>query len=288
MPAAPRPKPDSAAAGTPPPGLLVLHGNRLENLHALVLHFQGLWPLPALQPEVVLVQSNGAAEWFKAAQAQALGISAAAMVELPSRFVWRIYRQVLGAGALAARSPLDRQALVWRLLRVLPGLCARPGYESVAAFLRDDDPLRLLQLAQRLADLYDQYQVYRADWLDAWERGDDVLLDATGRRHALAPDQAWQARLWRALLDDLGEQADALVRPQVHRRVLDRLRTAAPGSLDLPRRVSLFGASTLAPAVLELLVALSRHGQVVVAVPNPCRFHWADIVEGRELLRASR
>ncbi|MDE2121420.1 MAG: exodeoxyribonuclease V subunit gamma, partial [Betaproteobacteria bacterium] len=108
------------------------------------------------------------------------------------------------------------------------------------------------------------------------------------RRRPLAAGQAWQARLWRELLDGLGDAARLLVRPQVHQRVLRRLLEAPAGSLDLPRRVSLFGAATIAPSVLELLVALSRHAQVVVAVPNPCRFHWADVVEGRELLRATR
>ncbi len=285
MPVAPSPATVQQPARTPPPGLLVLHGNRLEDLHQLVLYCQQRWPLPALEPDVVLVQSNGAGEWFKAAQARAQGISAAARVELPSRFVWDIYRRVLGAGELSARSPLDRHALVWRLLRLLPACRTLPGFESVAAFLRDDDPLRVLQLAQRLADLYDQYQVYRADWLEAWERGERVLPDAGGRPRALAPEQAWQARLWNMLLDTLDEHERALVRPQVHRRALERLRRGAAGSFDLAPRVCLFGAATVAPAVLDLLVALSRHAQVIVAVPNPCRFHWADIVEGRELLR---
>jgi exodeoxyribonuclease V gamma subunit len=39
---------------------------------------------------------------------------------------------------------------------------------------------------------------------------------------------------------------------------------------------------------LELLAALSRHSQVLLAIPNPCRFHWADIMDGREWLRSAR
>ncbi|WP_297907674.1 exodeoxyribonuclease V subunit gamma [Thiomonas sp.] len=287
MPAEPI-QPPEVRPGPPPRGLLVLHGNRLETLHELLLECQRRWPLAPLRSELVLVQSNGAGEWFKAAQAQALGISAATRVDLPSRFVWQTCRNVLGAAELGARSPLDRQALVWRVLRVLPGVAGTAGFEAIEAFLADGDPLRMLQLAQRLADLYDQYQVYRADWLEAWSRGDDVLFDALGRRRELPAGQRWQALLWRELLDGLGPQARLLVRPQVQQRVLERLREASPGSLELPERVSLFGAATLAPAVLELLVALSRHAQVLVAVPNPCRFHWADIIEGRELLRAPR
>ena len=277
-----------ASPGLPPRGLLVLHGNRLETLHELLLQCQQRWPLAPLQSELVLVQSNGAGEWFKAAQALALGISAATRVELPSRFVWQTCRAVLGSAELGARSPLDRQALVWRLLPLLPRMAHTPAFEAIAAFLADGEALRMLQLAQRLADLYDQYQVYRADWLEAWSRGDDVLIDALGRRRALPAGQRWQALLWRELLEGLGAQARLLVRPQVQHRVLDRLRAAPAGSLPLPPRVSLFGAAALAPAVLDLLVALSRHAQVLIAVPNPCRFHWADIIEGRELLRAPR
>ncbi|MDE1954093.1 MAG: exodeoxyribonuclease V subunit gamma [Betaproteobacteria bacterium] len=287
LPAAPSAPPD-ARSGLPPRGLLVLHGNRLETLHELLLHCQQRWPLEPMRTELVLVQSNGAGEWFKAAQAQAQGISAALRVELPSRFVWQTCRAVLGAAELGARSPLDRQALVWRVLRVLPRLARAPGFEAIAAFLADGEALRMLQLAQRLAGLYDQYQVYRADWLEAWSRGEDLLIDASGRRQPLAQGQRWQAALWRELLEGLGAQARLLVRPQVQQRVLERLHAAPPGSLDLPPRVSLFGAATLAPAVLELLVALSRHAQVLIAVPNPCRYHWADIIEGRELLRAPR
>ena len=164
LPAEPSTKPH-ASPGLPPRGLLVLHGNRLETLHRLLVHCQQRWPLAPLQSELVLVQSNGAGEWFKAEQAQAQGISAATRVELPSRFVWQICRAVLGQAELGARSPLDRQALVWRLLPLLPRMARTPGFEALAAFLADGQALRLLQLAQRLADLYDQYQVYRADWL---------------------------------------------------------------------------------------------------------------------------
>ncbi len=278
-----------ASAFQPPPrGLLVLHGNRLETLQQLLVQSHQRWPLPPLQSEVVLVQSHGAGEWFHAATAQQLGISAAARIELPARFAWSVYRQVLGEAALGSRSPLDREALVWRLLRLLPAACRKPGMDALQAYLRDGDPVRALQLAQRLADLYDQYQVYRADWLDAWAQGLDQLIDAGGRSRPLPIAQGWQPALWRMLLDDLGEQAQLLVRPQVQQRVLERLHAAAPGSLPLPQRVSLFGAACLAPALLQLLAAMARHCQVLVAVLNPCRFHWADIIEGRELLRAAR
>ncbi|MBM3398462.1 MAG: exodeoxyribonuclease V subunit gamma, partial [Betaproteobacteria bacterium] len=38
----------------------------------------------------------------------------------------------------------------------------------------------------------------------------------------------------------------------------------------------------------EMLAALSKHSQVLLAVPNPCQYHWADIMDGRDALRAER
>ena len=82
------------------PGLLILHGNRLEQLAEAVFAWLREHPLPPLEPETFLVQSNGMAEWLKMELAGALGICAATRVELPARFVWRAYREVLGRAAV--------------------------------------------------------------------------------------------------------------------------------------------------------------------------------------------
>jgi exodeoxyribonuclease V gamma subunit len=269
------------------PGLVVLHGNRLELLRDAVLDCFARWPLGALEEEVVLVPSNGAGEWFKATQAERSGICAASRVELPARFVWRLYRQLLGREALPAQSPLDKRALTWRLLRLLPRLDAGAEYARLTGYLHGGDAECLLQLAQRLADLYDQYQIYRADWLDCWSRGVDVLIDARDARRPLPEAQRWQAALWRALLAGLEPEQRAAARPQVQRAALARLRAeAAPQGL--PRRVTLFGAATIPGPTLELLIELARHAQVVIALPNPCQYHWADSIDGRELLRTAQ
>ena len=270
-----------------PSGLIVLHGNRLEMLHDLVLGCLAKWPLQPLEPEVVLVQSNGAGEWFKASQALATGICAASSIELPARFLWRLYRQILGPDRLPMQSVLDKSPLMWRVMRLLPSLVDRGGFEPIREFLRDESPERQLQLAEHLADLFDQYQIYRADWLDCWEHGIDVTVDAHGRRQPLPAQELWQARLWRALVAELDAEQRAAVRPVVHREAIARLKTGTGFAEPLPRRVTLFGAATLPGTALDVLAELSRHVQVIIAVPNPCRYHWADIIDGRELLRAA-
>lgn len=77
-------------------------------------------------------------------------------------------------------------------------------FEPLAQFLEiDRDQRKHYQLAERLADLFDQYQVYRADWLDAWANGHDVLITARGEHRPLEEHQRWQPALWRILRDDV-------------------------------------------------------------------------------------
>ena len=201
------------------PGLLVLHGNRAELLGEAVFEWLRRQPLRPLEEEIFLVQSNGMAEWLKMALASQAGILAATRVELPGRFLWRAYRQVLGRAAVPAESVLDKLPLTWRLMQCLPGLLAQPGFEPLAGFLRAGDADRRWQLAQRLADLFDQYQVYRSDWLDAWAAGHDTLPRSAEQAAANAPalpaDQRWQAALWRALLRPLSPADGAATRPQL-------------------------------------------------------------------------
>ncbi|MBP7467579.1 MAG: exodeoxyribonuclease V subunit gamma [Thauera sp.] len=289
------PEPCSPTFPAPPlpPGFIALHGNRIETLLDTVAGWLAQHPLAPLESEVILVQSNGMAEWVKMALARRAGVCAAAAVQLPARFQWQTYRQVLGRAQVPARSPLDKTALAWRLMRLLPEVLAEPGFAPVAGYLAEDDPGRRFQLALRIADLYDQYQVHRPDWLDTWGEGREVLVDAGRFETPLPEDQRWQARLWQRVLDELEPQQRALTRPQLHDRVLAALEATAEDAAPrpaaaLPRRVVLFGMTHVPLPTLQLLAALSRHAQVLLAIPNPCRFHWADILDGREWLRIAR
>ncbi|OYT87904.1 MAG: exodeoxyribonuclease V subunit gamma [Burkholderiales bacterium PBB6] len=270
------------------PGLLVLHGNRAETLADTVLAWLRAHPLAPLEEEVMLVQSNGMAEWLKMTLAQQAGICAAARVELPARFMWRFYRQVLGREQVPQHSVLDKTPLTWRLMQSLPQWQQAPGWEPVAGFLQGGDPDRLLQLCRRLADLFDQYQVYRPDWLQAWRDGNDVLLNPGRPELPVPADQRWQPLLWRALLAEVEEKQLEATRPALHQRVLDVLNSDAPTAMRLPRRVVLFGMTHVPLPTLQALTALGERCQVLMAIPNPCRFHWADIMDGRELLRMQR
>ena len=70
-----------------PPGFIALHGNRIETLLDTVAGWLAQHPLAPLESEVILVQSNGMAEWVKMALARNAGVCAAAAVQLPARLI---------------------------------------------------------------------------------------------------------------------------------------------------------------------------------------------------------
>jgi len=249
------------------PGFMVVHGNRLEELRGLAVGWMRRYPLAPLENEQVLVQSNGIAQWLKLALAEdprgddegGCGVAAALEVQLPAAFLWRTYRQVLGRDQVPPSSPLDRAPLTWRLMRLLPTLLLQPDFAALRRFLDDDGDLRKrYQLAERLADLYDGYQVYRADWLNDWAAGRDLLASLRDGRRPLPESCRWQAQLWRALLDDVGDGGLARSRAGVHRRFLEVMQAATEPPAGLPRRVVIFGLSAIPAQTLEALAALAR------------------------------
>ncbi|HSH85589.1 MAG TPA: exodeoxyribonuclease V subunit gamma [Guyparkeria sp.] len=288
------------------PGFIVLQGNRLEGLRDLLVQWLDRSPLAPLEDERILVQSNGMAQWLRLALGRSrrdggLGVATAMDLLLPARLQWQCYRAVLGHDAVPPEAPLDKPRLTWRLFRLLneSTITADPVFEPLRHYI-DGDEHRAYQLAARLADQFDQYQVYRADWLARWA-DDEAALPGLLAEDAVVPTSSrWQPALWRAILADLEEHPpisadyDQLPtnyagRALVHQAFLEQAERAAddPGKrpADLPRRIVVFGVSALSPQVLEVLAAVSRWTQVIFCLQNPCRHYWGDIVEDRHLFR---
>jgi exodeoxyribonuclease V gamma subunit len=277
----------------PEPGFVVIHSNQLETLRELLVQWLSRHPVPVLGVEEVLVQSNGIAQWLKMALAETAnghpGIAAGLKVELPNQFVWQLYRAVLG-DSIPTSLPYDKINLSWRLLGLLPQL-TDAVYQPLQRYLQDDsDGRKSYQLALRLADLFDQYQVYRADWLQSWRDGQDTL--AQSRQQQVPADQRWQPALWRLLRQHLaavcGESAYSS-RADVHQTALRALQQGTLARPDLlPDRVVVFGVSSLPQQTVELLAALGAQRQVLLTVLNPCRHFWGDIASSKDEVRAAQ
>ena len=275
---------------------MVLHGNHSEALRDVLITWMAAHPLSPQENEVILVQSNGINQWLKLALARdaddgGCGIAAALDIKLPARFFWQVYRAVLGKEQVPESSPFDRPLLTWRLIRLLPQLLTEPVFAPLARFLKDDGDMRKLhQLAQRLADLFDQYQVYRADWLEDWGNGLDVLRTSRKGSDPLPENLLWQPQLWRALLADVPENQRNTSRAALHQRFLHHAQTLSEHQrpAGLPARLVVFGISSLPQQSLEVLAVLGRWTHIFMCVHNPCEHDWSDIIADKDLLRAER
>lgn len=250
--------------------LRVYHSNRLDVLEALMEYIVERERLDdPFEPEMILVQSTGMAQWLQMTLAQKFGIAANIDFPLPASFIWDMFVRVLPE--IPKESAFSKQSMSWKLMTLLPQLLEKDDFTLLRHYLTDDtDKRKLFQLSSRAADLFDQYLVYRPDWLTQWEEG--RLVEGLGE------SQAWQAPLWKALVEYTAE----LGQPRWHRanlyqRFIQTLESATSCPEGLPSRVFICGISALPPVYLQALQALGKHIEIHLLFTNPCRFYWGDI-----------
>jgi len=234
--------------------------NRLEILARQCGELFRQDPLPPLAAEIIVVQSRGMAVWLTMELARQLSVWANCHFPFPNTLVADIFRRVLPEGEQPA---YDRQRAGWQLMELLAELKEEPLFRHLAAYLAD--PLKRFQLAGQLADLFDQYIIFRPDLIAAWEGGSE--------------EGGWQALLWQRFTARHGRQH----RAALLELFLQAMRQGPPA--DLPRRITLFGISSLPPFHLAVFDALSGHTEVNLFFMNPCRHWWGDIVPERDISR---
>ena len=246
-------------------GIHVTPSNDLETLASVLASLIADEGDP-LTPALVVVPNPGTGRWLMHHLATQQGIAAHIEQPLPASFFWRVLRAWLPE---VEADPFDRETLAWRIQARLPDFLDKDSrFQSLTRYVSGDDrEMRLFQLSRRIAEVFDQYLVYRPDWVLQWERDEQ--------------DDHWQAVLWRAV---------AAGDPRHRARLVDDLCQAmsSGGPADdsmLPRRIHLFGINSLPPVYLEVLRLLGRHRQVLFFHLNPCRLDWREIRSERALAR---
>ena len=245
-----------------------MHVHRSNRVEHLVRALAELVRRPAgspTEPETIVVQGPGMERWLSQSLAHRLGIWANPDFPFPRALVERAFDAVLGE---AEGPPLDAESLTWSVAAALPQLLDRPVFEPLRTYLRDDPGgARLLALSRRIADVFDQYTVYRPRMVQTWEKGEG---------------DDFQAVLFRETVGR-SPRPHAARRAEAFRRALGQ----AGGPIDgLPRRISLFGLTTLPPLYLGALAELSRRVEVHLFLLSPSQEWWAHIRSRREQIRA--
>lgn len=251
--------------------MLYLHrNNRMELLLEALGDVLAVPRQNVFQPELIVVQSQGMERWLSMGLAERFGVWCNAAHPFPRAFIEAISDRVIGPLDEAAR--YTREAMALHLATILGELPADDRLEPLRRYLEARPGVESrLQLAEQLADAFDQAQIYRPDWCVAWARG-------VSAREGSTPEASEQSDfrpvLFRLMMARLGERHF----PAQIARLSEALEHRDFHPAELPERVSLFGVATLPPAFLRVFAALARHVPV----------HWFLLTATREYVGAER
>ena len=255
------------------PGLNIFTSNKLEILAAQLARQLKTPVSETLKPEIIVIQSSGMERWISQEIARSNGICANIHFPFPNTFLDHIAHQVLADDE--APFLFEPDVLVFRIMKALPQCTLEPGFERLRAYLTDDaNRLKELQISSKMADLYDQYQVFRPEMIIRWEQGENP-------EHT---EDHWQAELWRQLQNGRQNQH----RAGRQRHLIERLQTHPEHFTDLPQRFFMFGISYLPRFHLETFAALSEVVETNLFLLNPCQEYWGDIISQKQMQRIQR
>jgi exodeoxyribonuclease V gamma subunit len=213
--------------------------NRLESLCRLLAENISSANGDAFKKEVIITQSAGMNSWLKTELSRRNGVFANFSFLNQDGLIAGIY-QLLFKGRI--RTNID--AIKYHIFKLLGCDAFNIAFPEVAAYYRESD-LRRIQLSEKIADLFDQYQLYRPEMIEGW-RYDRLSTDQA--------DELWQQWLWKELnLESRAEIRDRLIAEMEVRKAL--VREAYPS-------ISFFGLTIFTNFHLDFFRILEKYTTV--------------------------
>ncbi|HTN21623.1 MAG TPA: exodeoxyribonuclease V subunit gamma [Pelobium sp.] len=141
--------------------------------------------ISVFQPYYLVTQTEGMNNWLRLKLAENLGIAANYKFLKPNDLINQIYATLGGEFA----KPLTAENQTWLIFRILGERDFINRFKEIASYYTANTPdkdLKRIALAEKIADLFDQYQIYRPQLIQDWNKAD--LSDITSND--------WQKFLW--------------------------------------------------------------------------------------------
>ncbi len=223
-----------------------------------------------MMPGWIAVQSRGMKQWISLELAKRLGISANMRFVFPRPLVDEL---------LSHFEPFENQDetvnedfFFWSVMKLIRENRSLKELSGIEDYIREDlTGKKLFQVSQKIATLFDDYEVYRSDMLLDWQKGrkKDIMKD---------PSADWQAFLFQKMM---------AIRPENH--LAFRAQTFFHGftkekfNMDgLPSQISLFGISALPELFLQVFEKVSAIMDIHLFLLTPSNRFFFDIRSDRE------
>ena len=169
------------------------------------------------QKEIIVSQSKGMEKWLSLYIADKTGISANIRFPFPKAF---IYDELFSAVLNLQERPVNYQPeiMAWKIMGALPALISRDksgDFNAPKSYLSgsksgagtSDNKLKLYQLSNRIANVFDQYMVYRPEMLlNGWKNNGFSKASDSSKAE-------WdkKARWQKILFEVISEDSEALM-----------------------------------------------------------------------------
>jgi exodeoxyribonuclease V gamma subunit len=206
------------------------------------------------QPQYIVTQTQGMNNWLKIKIAGHLGIVANCRFLKPNDLVNEIYYK-LGS---QNKQALSAGVLKWVLFTLLSAKEFQDEFRNIANYYTSDDVKRMA-LAEKVADLFDQYQIYRPEMIREWNENTLVFETSNG----------WQKYLWVKAKEILGDTMpdktvigksiiEALKQPEQQKKLKGRIPN-----------IHVFGLSIITTYHVHIFYELAKVINVTFHLLNP-------------------
>jgi exodeoxyribonuclease V gamma subunit len=206
------------------------------------------------QPYNIITQTVGMNNWLKLTLSENLGILANCRFARPNDIANQIYHLLNGE----KKQVLNSESLQWAIYDQLADPKFVKAHKRVADYYTEE-PVKRMALAEKVTDLFDQYQMYRYKMIESWNTGKLVTKD---------PDEIWQQWLWEKAKKQLGDQVTDRV--AVHRYIFQHLqeKKAQETIKEHFSRLNFFGLSIITGFHIALFKELAKHIDISFYILN--------------------
>ncbi|MEO6819813.1 MAG: exodeoxyribonuclease V subunit gamma, partial [Ginsengibacter sp.] len=219
------------------------------------------------QPIYIVTQTEGMNSWLKLQIADSIGIAANIHFLKPNDLINKIYYLLGGKFSQS----LSATEMNWLLYKILGEHSFKEDFKHISGYYNYegiDKDVKRMALAEKVADLFDQYQIYRPDMIDAWNN------DRLSTKHT---EEKWQKALWmraKRLSEDIFP--DKTLIGKFINNALQNSDDASHLTEKIPV-IYLFGISVITEYHLQILQNLSKSIYIRFLILNPAPSdYWFD------------
>lgn len=243
-----------------------IHLNVAHTITPLALQMAKDLHKPALTdpftPQWIVTQTEGMNSWLRQKLAKENGIASNIRFDKPNDIVNRIY-YLIDQEKLNA---IDTETLKWTIYDLLYEDAFKNSFPDIAAYYSENS-IRQIAFAGELADIFDQYQVYRFEIIQEWNE----------RWHKQTPPPDWQSWLWIKAKEKLKDQFRD--KTEISTYILENLKLPEAQQKIQQRIPALhfFGIAVITPYYLHIFHELAHYIDIYFYLINPApNDYWMD------------